>query len=359
MEHLLEIASAFRLQGAPTEVKPHGDGLINDTFVVATSSERYILQKKNQKIFKNIPKMMENIDLVTNHIRQKAVERGQDPSRATLTLIKTLDDKLYHQDMDGEFWVMTLFIEDSVTYDKMDSTEMARKGGLGIGLFQNDLADFSTSLYPTIPGFHDIRFRFTQWDEALRKNAASRIKNLTREIEFIENRRAKMLAFWEKVENGDIPVRTTHNDTKISNFLFDTEGNVLCAIDLDTVMSSTSLNDFGDAIRSSANTGLEDDMNLDRVSLNRDIFRAYTEGYLEARTSTLTQSEKDNLAFSALYITYEQVLRFLMDYIDGDTYYRIAYPEHNLQRTWAQMRLLESMEQNQQWMEQVVKDLCK
>ena len=183
-----------------------------------------------------------------------------------------------------------------------------------------------------------------QWDEALKRDAAGRKKELSEEIGWIESRRDEMLSFWSKVEDGTIPTRVTHNDTKINNILFNKQGEVLCAIDLDTVMNSTSLNDFGDAIRSYANTGDEDDRDLSRVGMSLEMFRAYTEGYLSQRAGQLNQAEIDHLAFSARYITFEQVLRFLMDYIDGDTYYKIKYPEHNLVRTKAQFKLLQSAE---------------
>ena len=170
--------------------------------------------------------------------------------------------------------------------------------------------------------------------------------HLAGEIGWIESRRAEMLSFWSKVEDGTIPTRVTHNDTKINNILFDKQGEVLCAIDLDTVMASTSLNDFGDAIRSYANTGDEDDRDLSRIGISLEMFSAYTDGYLSQRAAQLTDTEIDHLAFSARYITFEQVLRFLMDYIDGDTYYKIKYPDHNLVRTHAQYRLLQSMEEH-------------
>ena len=195
-----------------------------------------------------------------------------------------------------------------------------------------------------------------QWDEALGRDAAGRVKDLKEEIGWIESRRGEMLAFWSKVEDGTIPTRVTHNDTKISNILFDKKGGVLCAIDLDTVMNSTSLNDFGDAIRSYANTSEEDERDLSLVGLSPEMFRAYTEGYLSQRAKQLTASEIDNLAFSARYITFEQVLRFLMDYIDGDTYYRIKYPEHNLVRTHAQYKLLRSMEEQYGTMCDIVRE---
>jgi Ser/Thr protein kinase RdoA (MazF antagonist) len=179
------------------------------------------------------------------------------------------------------------------------------------------------------------------------------------EVSWIEQRREQMLSFWSRVESGEIPMRVTHNDTKLSNILFDeASGSALCAIDLDTVMSSTILNDFGDAIRSYANTGAEDDRCLERVEMSIEMFRAYAEGYLSEQRDSLTESEKEWLAFSARYITFEQVLRFLMDYIDGDRYYKTAYAEHNLVRTRAQYRLLQSMEEQYDAMCDIIRRLA-
>lgn len=259
-------------------------------------------------------------------------------------------------DSQGDYWAVSVFIGDTIAYNKADSPELARKGGEGIGKFQAQLADFTEPLAETIKGFHNIRHRFVQWDEALRRDAAGRVKDLKEEIGWIESRRGEMMDFWSKVEDGTIPTRVTHNDTKINNILFNKEGEVLCAIDLDTVMNSTSLNDFGDAIRSYTNTGEEDDRDLTRVGMSLDMFRAYTEGYLSQRAKQLTAPEIDNLAFSARYITFEQVLRFLMDYIDGDTYYKIKYPEHNLVRTHAQYKLLRSMEEQYGTMCEIVRE---
>ena len=220
------------------------------------------------------------------------------------------------------------------------------------------LADFDQPLHETIKGFHNIRHRFEQWDASVAADAAGRVAELAEEVEWIASRREKMLGFWSLVEDGTIPTRVTHNDTKISNILFDqTTDDVLCVIDLDTVMNSTSLNDFGDAIRSYTNTGAEDDRDLSRVSMNLDMFRAYAEGFLSERKSTMTASELEWLAFSGIYITYEQVLRFLMDYIDGDKYYKIAYPDHNLVRARAQYKLLTSMEEQYSQMQSIICNL--
>ena len=355
---LQEIASQFALEGAITAIDSLGEGFINDTFIVRTAGDApdYILQRKNKNIFPDVPAMMENIRKVTDHIRRGVIAAGGDPKREAMTVVATHDGKLYHVDAKGDYWAVSVFINDTIAYNKADSPELARKGGEGIGKFQAQLADFTEPLAETIKGFHNIRHRFVQWDEALKRDAAGRVKDLKEEIGWIESRRGEMLAFWSKVEDGTIPTRVTHNDTKINNILFDKNGEVLCAIDLDTVMNSTSLNDFGDAIRSYTNTGDEDDRDLKHVGMSVEMFRAYTEGFLSQRARQLNQAEVDHLAFSARYITFEQVLRFLMDYIDGDTYYKIKYPEHNLVRTHAQYKLLQSMEEQYGTMCEIVRE---
>lgn len=357
---LLHIASQFALQGEILSCESLGDGFINDTFIVRTpeGTPDYILQRKNKSIFPDVPAMMENIRKVTAHIRKGVIAAGGDPMREVMTVIETHDGKLYHIDEDGEYWAVSIFIADTIAYNKADTEELARKGGEGIGKFQAQLADFTEPLSETIKGFHNIRHRFVQWDEAIAADAAGRVKDLSEEIGWIESRREQMLSFWSKVEDGTIPTRVTHNDTKINNLLFNLNGESLCAIDLDTVMNSTSLNDFGDAIRTYTNTGDEDDKQLERVSMSLGMFRAYTEGYLSQRATQLNQAEIDHLAFSACYITYEQVLRFLMDYINGDTYYKIKYPEHNLVRTHAQYKLLQSIEEQYEKMCQIVREIA-
>ncbi len=355
-EKLYNIAAQFALEGTVESIKPLGEGFINDTYVVRTEGDKpdYILQRKNHVVFPDVPGMMDNIKAVTEHIKAKVA----DPMRETLTVIPAKDGKLYVE-QDGNFWAVCLFIADTLSYDRADSTELAYQGGVGIGRFQALLADFDKPLNETIKGFHNIRHRFEQWDATLAADPAGRVKEVQEEISWIEARRAEMMNFWALVENGTIPTHVTHNDTKISNILFDAPtGKVLCAIDLDTVMSSTSLNDFGDAIRSYTNTGAEDDANLENVSMSIDMFRAYAEGYLSEQKS-LCESEKEWLAFSGRYITYEQVLRFLMDYIDGDNYYKVAYADHNLVRTRAQYKLLCSMEEQYPQMQAIVKELTR
>lgn len=358
MKELYTIAERFAFAADVRDIKPLGEGFINDTYIVTTNVARYILQRKNHSIFPDVAAMMDNIARVTAHLKAKVAAMGGDPMREVLTVVPTVDDKLYYTDGEN-YWAACLYIEGSVTHDKADTPRLAYMGGKGIGRFQAMLSDFDEPLAEVIKGFHNIRWRFEQWDATLQEDRVGRKARLSKEIEWIESRRDKMLSFWEMVERGELPMRVTHNDTKLSNILFDESDEVLCVIDLDTVMSSTSLNDFGDAIRSYTNTGAEDDKNLDNVAMNIDTFRHYAQGYLSERNATMTATEREWLAFSALYITYEQVLRFLMDYIDGDRYYKTAYAEHNLVRTHAQYRLLQSMEAQYEAMQQIVRELTR
>ncbi|MCT4672605.1 MAG: phosphotransferase enzyme family protein [Prolixibacteraceae bacterium] len=361
-ELLMELAGQFQLDGVLSSVKPLGEGFINDTFIVKTEGEEtpnYILQRKNKNIFTDVPAMMENILKVTTHLKKKVLEQGGDPSREAMTIVPTKAGDNCFVDADGEFWAVCEFISDTIAYQNAETPELAYAGGKGIGKFQNMLSDMKEPLVDILPGFHNIKVRYEQWDAVISKDPVGRVKEVQKEIEWIESRREKMMEFWTLVENGTIPSRVTHNDTKINNILFDQEGEVLCVIDLDTVLNSPVLNDYGDALRSYTNTGLEDDENLDNVSMDWSIFKAYTEGYLSETKAFLTPSELEWLAFGGLYITYEQVLRFLMDYIDGDNYYKTKSEHHNLVRTRAQYALLESMEGQYDKMRDFVLSLAK
>jgi Ser/Thr protein kinase RdoA (MazF antagonist) len=358
---LIEIASNFQIEGEIKEVTNLGEGFINDTYIIKTVAGRpnYILQRKNKRIFSPIPAMMDNIQKVCLHIKKKVEKAGGDPMREAMTIIPALDGRLYFLDEEDEYWAVCLFIEDTIAYNAAETPELATAGGKGIGKFQSLVADLKEPLVNILPGFHDIRYRFKQWDAVLAKDPIGRKAKVAEEISWIESRRGEMLDFYQLLENGTIPTRISHNDTKINNILFDKQGEVLCVIDLDTVLSSTVLNDFGDAIRFYTNTGLEDDLNLDNVSMDMEIFKAFTKGYLEEAKSFLTEKELEYLAFSARYITYEQVLRFLMDYIDGDNYYKTKSPEHNLVRTRAQYKLLQSIEAQFEEMNRIVQNYCR
>ena len=341
------IAEQFDIEGRILSVNRLGEGFINDTFIVVAQSDkgtrRYILQRKNGNIFKNIPGMIDNILKITAHLKKKINAAGGDPSRETLTLIPAKNED-YYLNIEGEYWCLTLYIEDSVTYQSADSEMLAEQGGRGLSAFQLLLSDFDQPLTDTLPGFHNIRFRYEQWEKSLATDPVGRAASVKHLIDEIEQRRGEMLDFYGLIENGKIPLRVTHNDTKISNILFDKIGNPLCMIDLDTVLKAPCLYDFGDSIRSYANTAAEDEQDLSKVELSTSMYEAFYRGYISNADKFITEIERKYLPFSARYITYEQVLRFLMDYIDGDTYYRIKYPQHNLVRTLAQLKLLRSIE---------------
>ncbi len=359
--NLEKAAAQFQLEGTIDQVVPMGEGFINDTFIIYTrepSVTNYLMQRKNKRIFTNVPAMMENIQKVCTHIKAKVIAKNGDPMREAMTLVPALDGKLYFEDEENEFWAVCVFIGDTKTYSSAKTPELAFQGGKGIGMFQSMVADLNEPMTDILPGFHNIRYRFNQWDTILAKDPVGRKAKLAKEISWIESRRDEMLHFWKLVETGEIPTRITHNDTKINNILFDQKGDVLCVIDLDTVLNSTCLNDFGDAMRSYTNTGEEDDVNLDAVSCDLAIFEGFTKGYLSQTIGFLNKKELEYLAFSAKYITYEQVLRFLMDYIDGDNYYKIKSPEHNHQRTLAQYKLLTSMEEQYDEMCRIVLNIA-
>ncbi len=359
--NLEQIAASFQLEGKVEKVEQMGEGFINDTFIIRTlekSTPDYLLQRKNKRIFTNVPAMMENIQKVTAHMKEKVIARNGDPLREVMTVVPATDGKLYFKDEEDEFWAACIFIADTITYQAAKTPELAFQGGKGIGKFQSMVADLNEPLTDILPGFHNIRYRFGQWDKVLAADPVERKAKLAKEIGWVESRREEMLNFWKLVENGEIPTRVTHNDTKINNILFDQNGEVLCVIDLDTVLNSTCLNDFGDAMRSYTNTGEEDDSDLNNVSSDIRIFEGFTQGYLSETIGFLNEKELEYLAFSASYITYEQVLRFLMDYIDGDNYYKIKHPEHNYQRTLAQYKLLTSMEEQYDEMCRIVRTVA-
>lgn len=356
MENLREIVLKFNIDGEVNEVKPLGDGLINDTFKVymdADETPRYVLQRINNAIFQDVDMLQCNIDKVTNHIRKKLVERDEaDVERKVLNFIKTRDNGNYY--FDGEkYWRLMAFVADSYTYQTVNP-EYSYTAGLAFGEFQSMLSDIDETLGETIPSFHNIELRLAQLREAVEKDAAGRAKNVKYYIDEIEKRADVMCLGEQLYREGKLPKRICHCDTKVNNMLFDKDGNVLCVIDLDTVMPSFIFSDFGDFLRTAANTGAEDDTNLDNVDFNMEIFEAFAKGYIEGTKSFLLPVEKDNLPYAAKLFPYMQAVRFLADYINGDTYYKIQYPEHNLVRAKAQWKLFECAEQKETAMREVI-----
>lgn len=346
MRNLSDIVSKFKIQGTVESINPLGAGLINDTYKVSTQetdAPNYVLQRINHAIFQNVELLQNNIVAVTKHIRKKLLEAGeQDIDRKVLSFLETEEGKTYW--FDGEnYWRIMVFIPNAKTYETVNP-EYSYYAGQAFGHFQAMLADIPETLGETIPDFHNMEFRLQQLREAVAANAAGRLEEVKYYLDEIEKRADEMCKAERLYREGKLPKRVCHCDTKVNNMMFDENGKVLCVIDLDTVMPSFIFSDYGDFLRTGANTGDEDDKDLDRVEFNMDIFRAFTRGYLESARSFLTPIEIENLPYAAALFPYMQCVRFLADYINGDTYYKIKYPEHNLVRTKAQFKLLQSVE---------------
>ena len=337
MEKLNDIVAKFEITGKVTDVKPMGEGLINDTFKVfidGSDKPKYVLQRINNAIFQDVDMLMDNINKVTDHIRKKG--------KNTLQFLKTNEGKSYY--FDGEkYWRMMVFVPDSITYQAV-TPEYSYIAGKSFGEFESLLADLKEPLGEIIPDFHNIEFRLKQLRDAVAEDRVGRVKEVQYYLDEIIKREEKMTLGERLFREGKLPKRVCHCDTKVNNMLFDKEGNVLCIIDLDTVMPSFVFSDYGDFLRTAANTGVEDDSNLDNIDFNMEIYNAFTKGYLEGTKGFLLPIEKENLPYAALLFPYMQTVRFLADYINGDTYYKIKYPEHNLVRTKAQWRLFEMAE---------------
>jgi Ser/Thr protein kinase RdoA (MazF antagonist) len=352
---LTQAASKF-IAANKLEIAPLGAGHINDSYRVVSSDGEYVMQRINHNIFKNVDELQNNIARVTKHIRAKLIEKGViDVERRVLNLVPAKDGKLYYKDDEGNYWRMMDFVKDSKSFDSI-TPALAEKAGEAFGEFQNMLADLPGGpLFETIPNFHNMEARLATFRESVKNNAAGRldeVKDLVAEIE----KRANEMCYPEQLHrDGKLQKRTNHCDTKVNNVLFDAEGEVLCVVDLDTVMPGYVLSDFGDFMRTGANNGAEDDTDLSCVSINLSIFEAYTKGYLKTASEFLTELEKELLPLGAKLLTYMQTVRFLTDYIDGDKYYKIKSPKHNLERSLAQFKLLQSMEENFVKMQEIAK----
>ena len=359
MKDLLSIVSHFQMQGTVREIKPLGSGLINDTYKVTTveaDAPDYVLQRINHAIFQNVEMLQSNIEAVTGHIRKKLEEKGEaDVERKVLHFIPTAEGKTYWYDGEN-YWRIMTFIPRAKPYETVNP-EYSYYAGTAFGNFQAMLADIPDTLGETIPDFHNMEFRLKQLRDAVAADAAGRVQEVRYFLDEIEKRADEMCKAERLYREGKLPKRVCHCDTKVNNMMFDEDGTVLCVIDLDTVMPSFIFSDYGDFLRSGANTGLEDDKNLDNVNFNMEIFQAFTKGYLESGKSFLLPIEIENLPYAAALFPYMQCVRFLADYINGDTYYKILYPEHNLVRTKAQFKLLQSVEEHTPEMKKFI-DSC-
>lgn len=362
---LRDIFMEFDIRGTFLHGTPFGNGHIHDTYLIATTGtdgRKYIFQRFNSNVFKDIQKVQENISRVTIHLRNKlAAIPGSDPDRETLTIIPARDGRLWITGPDGNQWRVFPFIPRHKSYDVVGSPERAFEGGRMVGRFQALLSDLGDPpLHETIPFFHNSVKRLETLFEKVREDSAGRVKMVLNELAFVEERADNMTKIHNLGREGKIPVRITHNDTKFNNILFDEEtGKALCIIDLDTVMPGHVHYDFGDAIRTAANTGSEDDTDLSKVEIDLSIFRAYTTGYLSEIKRYLNETEIEYLPFAPLVVTFIQGVRFLTDFIDGDKYYKIHHDMHNLQRARAQFKLVQSMEKHYEEMAGIVGEIIR
>lgn len=360
MEKMRNIAECFDIRGNITDIRPLGNGLINDTFrVVTDEGPGYVLQKINNAIFKDVELLQNNIVCATSHIRAKLEKSGEtDIDRKVLRFVPLKGSERTYWTDGSTYWRVSAFIPDAVTYETVNP-EYSYYAGKAFGNFQSMLSDIPYKLGETIPDFHNMELRARQLEEAVQADPAGRcaepeVQEILKEIRLHAEDMCKAERMYRE---GVLPKRICHCDTKVNNMMFDKDGNVLCVIDLDTVMPSFVFSDVGDFLRTAANKVAEDSPEIDKVEFDMDIFRAFIKGYLESASSFLTDVEKDNLPYAAALFPFMQAVRFFADYINGDTYYKIRYPEHNLVRTRNQMALFRSVIARQNEMSEFCRSL--
>jgi len=355
-----KIMQAFGIQEEILICEPFGSGHINDTYRVVTKTEKgekeYVLQRMNTQIFQNPVGLMNNIKLVTEYMREIIIKKGGDSERETLHFYPTTDGKMYYIDEEGKYWRLEDMVMRSLSYDLAANREMFASTGTAFGQFMADLADFpADQLVEVIPNFHNTRVRYQTFVSEVEANRAGRIEDCRPEIEFALARKELAESIVKQLENNELPLRVTHNDTKINNILMDADTDQpLCIIDLDTIMPGACAYDFGDSIRFGASSALEDEKDLDKVYMKLDLFEAYTEGYMKAVGKTLTPAEAKSLAVGAMLLTYETGIRFLGDYLNGDVYFKTHRPGQNLDRARTQLKLVADMEAKFDQMQAIV-----
>ena len=346
-----EAVVQFAAERSLEERRPYGNGHINDTFLLVYempdgTKKQYILQRMNHEIFRNPQQLMENIVNVTTYLREMIVSQGGEPDRETLNVVKTRSGENYYQDSDGNYWRLFLFIERTICLEKVESAEDFYDSAVAFGNFQRMLADYpAETLHETIPNFHHTPSRFLAFQRAVREDKLGRAASVKAEIEFALAREKDTFVLTDLLAAGQLPLRVTHNDTKLNNILFDESSRkALCIIDLDTVMPGLSHYDFGDSIRFGASTGEEDEKDLSRVELDLSLFEVFTKGYLEGCGGRLTDKEIEMLPMGAKLMTYECGIRFLADHLEGDVYFKIHRDGHNLDRARTHFKLVADME---------------
>ena len=355
-----EAIDGFKLPGELKECIRYGSGHINDTYRLTyetpQGTKRYILQRMSKSIFKKPVELMENVSGVTAWLRKKIIENGGDPERETLTLVKSNDGLPYFVDSTGEYWRVYLFIEGATCYDAVKDDNDFYQSAVAFGHFQRLLADYpAETLHETIKDFHNTPDRLEKFKKAVAEDICGRAASVQKEIDFILEREELTHALYDLQLDGRLPLRVTHNDTKLNNIMIDDEtGKAICVIDLDTVMPGLAANDFGDSIRFGASTAVEDEQDLSKVSCDLHLFEVYTKGFIEGCGDALTDLELDLLPMGAILMTFECGIRFLTDHLEGDHYFRIHREGHNLDRARTQLVLVKDMEEKLPQMNEVI-----
>ncbi|MFZ4861372.1 phosphotransferase enzyme family protein [Sphingobacterium sp. Mn56C] len=359
LEKIVSVIECFSICGEIKDIEPFGSGHINDTYKLtmhepATTS--YLLQKINGHIFQDVDGLMRNILLVTQHLKGQLQGQVEDVNKYSLTVIPCKNGTLYHQDAAGDFWRIFILLEDTVCYDRVGSAAQAYSAGQAFGRFQKQLSSLEADkLLEVLPNFHNIAFRMANLRAAMAVNADNRLLDVEDLLFAIFEREKAMSKINDMASSGLLPLRVIHNDTKFNNVLLDLTGQVQCVVDLDTVMPGYVAYDFGDAIRSIINMGAEDEVDLSKVQLEVSFFKAYTEGYLLEARDFLTKMELESLWEGVLLLPYLQTVRFLTDYLNGDVYYKVHYPNHNLVRTRAQFTLLLQLEKRAELLQEILR----
>ena len=345
-----EILSQFLIKGEFVSCEPYGEGHINRTYLAIFNEDgkrkRYILQKINSTLFNPIEKLMKNIELVTEFNRAKILEKGGDPDRESLTIVRTFDGKTFLKLSEEDYYRVYIFIENTVAYQTVSNPQDFYYSAIAFGAFNNLLAEFDASqLYEILPNFHNTIKRFNDFKTAVSNDSFDRVKDCQKEIDFIMEREHYYSKIVNMLASGEMPLKVTHNDTKLNNVLLDDKtGEPVAVIDLDTIMPGSICYDFGDSIRFGCNPCAEDEKDLSKVNFRFDLYEKYLDGFLTALGDRITQVEKDNLALGAILMTIECGMRFLTDYLQGDTYFRTHREGQNLDRCRTQLKLVSDME---------------
>ena len=360
MDQFKSIISHFAISGTVSEIKPLGNGLINDTYKVTTveaDAPDYVLQSINDSIFTDVDLLQNNIEEVTHHIREQLVKEGADDiDRKVLTFVKTDEGKTYIKDGKNQYWRISVFIPNAITMDAVTS-ETSYHAGKAFGKFEAQVADITDRLGETIPDFHNMELRRDQLRQAVKEDRAGRAEGVKDFIADIEKYMDEMCLCQCLFREGKLKKHVCHCDTKVNNMMFDQEGHVLCVIDLDTVMPSLFVSDYGDFLRTAANTIAEDSPEFDKINFRMDIFEAFTRGYIESASSFLSPLEISLLPHAAELFPYMQAVRFLWDYLNGDHYWKCKYPEHNLVRAQNQWHLFLKAKEHEEEMKEVINNL--